>query len=98
MDVEEDKIKYKKLNKIGLTFKEIKKVSTIEIGVLFLLPYVIAVIHSIFALEALKSAFKMDISIAAFIVMGSFLLVQIIYFLIIRGNYLLEVKRNLNNI
>ncbi|MBY0756867.1 ABC transporter permease [Clostridium sardiniense] len=97
MDVEEDKIKYKKLNKIGLTFKEIKKVSTIEIGVLFLLPYVIAVIHSMFALEALKSAFNINISIAAFIVMGSFLLVQIIYFLIIRGNYLLEVKRSLNN-
>ncbi|GAA0068657.1 ABC transporter permease [Clostridium sardiniense] len=97
MDVEEDKIKYKKLNKIGLTFKEIKKVSTIEIGVLFLLPYAIAVIHSIFALEALKSAFNINISIAAFLVMGSFLLVQIIYFLIIRGNYLLEVKRSLNN-
>lgn len=97
MDVEEDKIKYKKLNKIGLTFKEIKKVSTIEIGVLFLLPYIIAVIHSMFALEALKSAFNINISIAAFIVMGSFLLVQIIYFLIIRGNYLLEVKRSLNN-
>lgn len=97
MDVEEDKIKYKKLNKIGLTFKEIKKVSTIEIGVLFLLPYIIAVIHSMFALKALKSAFNINISIAAFIVMGSFLLVQIIYFLIIRGNYLLEVKRSLNN-
>lgn len=96
MDVEEDKVKYEKLNKIGLTFREIKKVSTIEIGVLFLLPYIIAVIHSIFALEALKSAFNINISIAAFIVMGSFLLIQIVYFLIIRCNYLIEVKRNLS--
>lgn len=96
MDVEEDKVKYEKLNKIGLTFREIKKVLTIEIGVLFLLPYIIAVIHSIFALEALKSAFNINISIAAFIVMGSFLLIQIVYFLIIRCNYLIEVKRNLS--
>lgn len=97
MDAREDKIKYQQLNKIGLTFKEIKKVSTIEIGALFLLPYIVAVIHSLFALEALKNAFAMEINIAAFLVMGSFLIIQIIYFLIIRTNYLLEIKRSLVN-
>ncbi len=54
MDVKEDRVKYEQLNKIGLTFREIKKVSTIEIGVLFLFPYIVAVIHSSFALSALK--------------------------------------------
>ena len=96
MDVEEDKVKYKQLNKIGLTFKEIRKVSTVEIGVLFLFPYIVAVIHSVFALSALKSAFGMDVNKAAFIVMSSFLIIQIIYFLVVRGNYLIEIKRSLN--
>lgn len=93
MDIEEDKVKYKQLNKVGLTFKEIRKVLTIEIGVLFLFPYIVALIHSIFALSALKSSFGMDINIASFIVMSSFFIIQIIYFVIIRGSYLIEIKR-----
>nr|WP_286161340.1 ABC transporter permease [Clostridium sp. KNHs214] len=95
MDVQQDKVKYEQLNKIGLTFKEIKKVSTIDIGVLFLFPYIVAVIHSLFALEALKNTFGMEINTAAFLVMGSFLIIQIAYFLIIRGSYLVEIKRSL---
>ncbi|MCR1972884.1 ABC transporter permease [Clostridium sporogenes] len=97
MDVKEDRVKYEQLNKIGLTFREIKKVSTIEIGVLFLFPYIVAVIHSSFALSALKNAFAMDVNIVAFFVMGSFLIIQIIYFFIIRGNYLLDIKKSLAN-
>lgn len=95
METEEDKKKYLQLNKIGLTFKEIKKISTIEIGVLFLFPYIVAVIHSLFALSALKNAFGLDVTASAIIVMGSFLIIQIMYFLIIRGRYLNEIKRNL---
>ncbi|NFG96312.1 ABC transporter permease [Clostridium sporogenes] len=97
MDVKEDRVKYEQLNKIGLTFREIKKVSTIEIGVLFLFPYIVAVIHSSFALSALKNTFAMDVNIVAFFVMGSFLIIQIIYFFIIRGNYLLDIKKSLAN-
>ena len=95
MDVIEDKKKYKQLNKIGLTYKEIKKVLNIEIGVLFLLPYLIAVIHFIFAISALKYAFEMEVTIAALQLIGIMLIAQIIYFLIIRKNYLLEIKKSL---
>ncbi|MBE1304354.1 ABC transporter permease [Clostridium botulinum] len=97
MDVQQDRMKYEQLNKIGITFKEIKKVSTIEIGVLFLFPYIVSVIHSLFALSALKNAFEMDVNLVAFFVMGSFFIIQIIYFLIIRGNYLLDIKKGLVN-
>ncbi|HDK7139415.1 TPA: ABC transporter permease [Clostridium botulinum] len=97
MDVQQDRMKYEQLNKIGITFKEIKKVSTIEIGVLFLFPYIVSVIHSLFALSALKNAFEMDVNLVAFFVMGSFFIIQIIYFLIIRGNYLLDIKKSLAN-
>ncbi len=93
MDTEEDKKKYEQLNKIGLTYGEIKKISTIEIGVLFLLPYIVAVIHGLFALGGLKNAFHIEVTSAAFLVMGSFLLIQVIYFLIIRGKYLSEIRQ-----
>ncbi|NEZ76740.1 ABC transporter permease [Clostridium botulinum] len=97
MDVQQDRMKYEQLNKIGITFKEIKKISTIEIGVLFLFPYIVSVIHSLFALSALKNAFEMDVNLVAFFVMASFFIIQIIYFLIIRGNYLLDIKKGLAN-
>lgn len=95
MDEEADKRKYKQLNKIGLTYTEIKKVVTLEIGALFLLPFIVAVIHSSFALTALKNIFKMEVTSAAFLVMGSFLLIQIAYFLFIRARYLSEMKDQL---
>ncbi|MBU3075683.1 FtsX-like permease family protein [Clostridium estertheticum] len=95
MDLIEDKKKYKQLNKIGLTYKEIKKVLNIEIGVLFLLPYIIAVVHFFFAISSLKCAFGIEITVPALQIIGIMLIVQIIYFLIIRKNYLLEIRKSL---
>ncbi|MBW9148158.1 ABC transporter permease [Clostridium sp. CM028] len=95
MDLIEDKKKYKQLNKIGLTYSEIKKVLNIEIGALFLLPYIIAVVHFFFAMCSLKSAFGFEITVPALQVVGIMLIVQIIYFLVIRKNYLLEIKKSL---
>lgn len=95
MDCQEDKKKYRNLNKIGLTYKEIRKISTVEIGILFLMPYVVAVIHSTFALLALKNSFNIEVSSSAFLVMGSFFIVQVIYFLIIRESYLKEIREAL---
>ena len=83
------------LNKIGLTYNEIKKVVTLEIGVLFLLPYIVAVIHSSLALTVLKNVFNINVTGAAFLVMGSFLLVQILFFLFIRERYLSEIRDSL---
>ncbi|WP_186429338.1 FtsX-like permease family protein [Clostridium sp. BSD9I1] len=97
MDEEADKRKYMQLNKIGLTYKEIKKIVTFEIGTLFLIPFIVAVIHSSFALTALKNLFEMEVTSAAFLVMGSFLLVQILYFLFIRGKYLSEMREQLTD-
>lgn len=95
VDCQVDKKKYRNLNKIGLTYKEIKKISTIEIGTLFLFPYVVAVIHSTFALLAFKNALDVDVASSSFLVMGSFFIVLLIYFLIVRQGYLNEIKEHL---
>jgi putative ABC transport system permease protein len=95
MDEEADKQKYKQLYKIGVTFKEMKKVVSIEIGVLFLFPYILATIHSAVALGALQRIFKLEVGAAAVTVMGIFLLLQIVYFLFIRRHYLNVIKKHL---
>ncbi|MGL5314967.1 MAG: FtsX-like permease family protein [Peptostreptococcaceae bacterium] len=95
VDCQDDKKKYRNLNKIGLTYKEIKRISTIEIGTLFLFPYIVAVIHSTFALLAFKNALNVDIASSSFLVMGSFFIVLLIYFIIIRRSYINEIKEYL---
>jgi len=62
---------------------------------LFLLPYVVAVINSSFALLALKNSLNVDIAWSSFLVMGSFFVVLLIYFLIVRQGYLNEIKEHL---
>ena len=95
VDCQDDKRKYRNLNKIGLTYKEIRKTVTVEISTLFLLPYVVAVIHSSFALLALKNSLDVDVAGSSFLVMGSFFVVLLIYFLIVRQGYLNEIKEHL---
>ncbi|PGL71014.1 ABC transporter permease [Bacillus sp. AFS055030] len=95
MDEESDKQKYKQLHKIGVSFKEMKKIISIEIGVMFLLPYIVATIHSTVALEAMKRIFKLDVGTATITVLSTFLLYQIVYFLIIFKSYLNVIKKHL---
>ncbi|MFD2614413.1 FtsX-like permease family protein [Paenibacillus gansuensis] len=95
MDQETDKQKYKQLHKIGVTLKEIKKVVSIEIGVLFLLPYIVAAVHSAIALGTLQRIFHLEVGAAAVTVMGIFLLVQVLFFLFIRRNYLNVIRKHL---
>jgi len=64
-------------------------------GVLFLFPYIVAVIHFAFAISSLKYAFDIKITVPALQVIATMLIAQIIYFFIIRKNYLLEIKKSL---
>lgn len=95
MDIIEDKQKYSRLSKIGLTFKEIKKILNVEIGVLFVLPYSVAVLHFIFAVLSLKSAAQVPVLSVSLQVIGVMIVVQIIYYFIIRKNYIDEIKKEI---
>ena len=95
MDIIEDKQKYCNLSKIGLSFKEIKKILNVEIGILFVLPYSVSMLHFIFAISALKSAADVPVLNAALQVIGVMIMVQIIYYFIIRKNYIDEIKKEI---
>ncbi|MDR6880490.1 ABC transporter permease [Bacillus sp. 3255] len=96
MDQETDKQKYKQLHKIGVTWKEMRRMVSIEIGVLFLFPYIVASVHAAVALGTLQRLFKLEVGAAAVTVMGIFLLLQIGYFLFIRRNYLTVIRKHLS--
>lgn len=92
MDIIEDRKKYKQLNKIGLTMSEIKKILNIEIGVIFLLPYIVSLTHFIFAMSALKYAFGVPITSVAIKLIIIMLIFQVIYFLFVKANYVKEIR------
>ncbi|MRH43237.1 FtsX-like permease family protein [Aquibacillus halophilus] len=92
-DLDEEKRKFRSIAKIGLTQSELNKVVNQQIAILFFSPIVVALIHGSVALTALSHMFNYDLTIESAFVLGSFALIQIIYFLIVRFFYVKQVKR-----
>lgn len=81
--------------KIGVTRKEIEAMVTWQIGLLFFVPIMLAMIHSLFAFIALQSYLNFSIAMEAGFILISFFVVQVLYFLFIRGRYLRNLRKAL---
>lgn len=97
-DLDRDRRQYQMLSKVGLTEKELKKVVTQQISVLFFVPIVVAVVHSgvaFMALQYIAQHKHVDLSVAqnSIFVFTGFIFVQVTYFLLIRRNYLRQLLR-----
>jgi len=99
-DLENDRRQYGAIAKIGLTDGELSRIVTIQIALLFFVPISVAIIHSMVAFVSLQSLLKIMLIASVFkptaIVLLSFVLVQAIYFWIIRNRYLFHLKRSLS--
>lgn len=91
-DMESEQRKFSMISKIGLTDKELSKVLTTQLAMLFFVPIVVAVIHGAVALTALQNMFNYNLLQSSTLVLGSFSVIQIIYFLFIRHNYIRRIK------
>src|SRR5690625_828991 len=92
-DLEEDKEKFIAISKIGLTKKEIIKVVGRQITILFFLPIVVALIHGAVALTALSNMFGYELVRESTIVLGSFFIIQVVYYFVVRFFYTRQVIR-----
>ncbi|HLS09762.1 MAG TPA: FtsX-like permease family protein, partial [Lentibacillus sp.] len=91
-DLDQDKIKFKAIAKMGLTDKELKKVINRQTALLFFAPIVVALIHGAVALTALSHLFDYNLAGESTMVLGSFALIQIIYFLVVRYFYTKQIR------
>lgn len=91
-DLDEDKAKFTAIAKMGLTDKELKKVITRQTAILFFAPIIVALIHGAVALTALSHFFDYNLVRESSMVLGSFFVIQVIYFLIVRFVYIKQVK------
>lgn len=94
-DVDEDKRKFQAITKIGLTEKELKKVINRQTLLLFFAPIVVALIHGAVALTALSHLFYYNLFKESAMVLSIFLVIQIIYFFIVRFYYTRQIKMTL---
>lgn len=92
MDLEQDKQKFKSIAKMGLAEKELKQVLSRQTIILFFAPILVALIHGAVALTALSHMFYHDMFKESVIVLGVFLVIQVIYFFIVRFFYTRQVK------
>ena len=92
MDLDEDKQKFSSIAKMGLTVKELKKVLTRQTAILFFAPIIVALIHRAVALTALSNLFEFNIFKESVMVLGVFLIIQIIYFFIVRFFYTKQIQ------
>ncbi|CAN7347531.1 ABC transporter permease [Paenibacillus sp. LjRoot153] len=93
-DLNDDKMKYRSITKIGLTDKELEKVATLQMALLFFVPLAVAFIHSSVALYALHNLLHAPVIHSAITVYSVFLVAQFLYFLLIRARYLKNLKQS----
>lgn len=91
-DLEDDKEKFNAISKIGLTTKEMSKVISKQVALLFFTPIIVAVIHGAVALTALSHMFNNNLVRESSLVLGCFFAIQVIYFIIVRYFYVRQIK------
>lgn len=91
-EIKQDGIEYGILRKIGITSKEMRKMVTKQIAVIFFLPFIVSTMHSLFALKSLSNLLDTKLIANGFIVMAGYFICQGIYFLIIRKIYINKIE------
>ncbi|MDR6224423.1 ABC transporter permease [Desmospora profundinema] len=92
-DLEKDQHHYRAVSKIGLTEWEMKRSVMVQIAILFFLPFMVAVVHTFFALQLSQSVLDVSITKPAAVGIGLFFLLQLLYFGVVCNRYLVQVKR-----
>ncbi|MGE8203563.1 ABC transporter permease [Heyndrickxia sp. NPDC080065] len=94
-DLDYDRRLYLTITKVGLTDRELNRIVTRQLALLFFVPIVVAFVHSAFAFMALQSFYPISIAKEVLIVLAGFLIAQLIYFFAIRYRYLKNLRKSL---
>lgn len=93
-DMDVDVEKFKMIYKLGLSKKELRKMIYQQVGILFFTPIIVSFVHGAVALTAMYHVFDQSMQLAGWQVLGAFILIQVIYYLIARIFYFRTVYQN----
>ncbi|HDR8093981.1 TPA: ABC transporter permease [Bacillus cereus] len=94
-DLEDDVRLFEMIRKVGLTSRELSKVVTIRLALLFFVPIGVATLHGAVALTALGQMFEYSLFKENIVVLSVFIGIQVVYFLLIRSRYVKQLKERL---
>ncbi|MFE4711147.1 FtsX-like permease family protein [Paenibacillus sp. NPDC056722] len=98
MDLDYDRLQYSTLAKMGLTDRELNRIVTFQLALMFFVPIGLAILHSLFAFIALQRLFYLSIVTETGAVLAVYFVAQVLYFFFIRSRYLRNLKKNLRRI
>ncbi|HDR4601578.1 MULTISPECIES: ABC transporter permease [Bacillus] len=94
-DLNRDQQQYKMISKMGLSKRELKKIVTRQLVLMFFLPIIIAVIHTVVAYTALQQLVSFSILNSSIFILISFICIQVLYFFITRWRYLQKLYKTM---
>lgn len=94
-DYEVDVAKFKMVYKIGLTEKELNRMITQQIAILFLIPLVVSLLHGLVALNALFRMFNQTIAGSSLLLLATFAIIQLVFFVVAKAIYKKKIKKAL---
>ncbi|MES5883833.1 MULTISPECIES: FtsX-like permease family protein [Bacillus cereus group] len=95
-DLTNEQEKYVAISKIGVTGAEMKRSATIQLSILFFVPYVMASIHTMFATKMLQDVIALSLFKEISAVLIIFGVVEIVFFLFIRSFYMQKLSEYTN--
>ncbi|KXI47176.1 FtsX-like permease family protein [Bacillus pacificus] len=96
IDLTNEQEKYITISKIGVTDKEMKRSATIQLSILFFVPYIMASIHTMFATKMLQDVIDLSLFKEISAVLIIFGVVEIVFFLFIRSFYMQKLSEYTN--
>lgn len=87
-DLEREQKQYEMIAKVGLSRKELKKIVTRQLMLMFFLPIILAVIHSSVAFRTLQRLVDFSVLKTSLLVFLVFLSIQSVYYFTVRWRYL----------
>ncbi|QWI72480.1 ABC transporter permease [Bacillus mycoides] len=94
-DLEREQQQYEMIAKVGLSRRELKKIVTRQLTLMFFLPLIIAIIHSGVAFIALQQLIDFSVLKMSILIILAFISIQSVYFFTVRWRYLQRLYKKI---
>ncbi|AAK79486.1 putative ABC transport system permease protein [Clostridium acetobutylicum] len=91
-EIQKDRGEFIALKKMGVSIEEVGKILSRQCFIMFFLPFIIAFLHTFFAIKALSNILGTSLNNYLMLIVGIYLLLQIIYFNFARYMYTRQIN------
>ncbi|MFD0960361.1 ABC transporter permease [Paenibacillus chungangensis] len=90
-ELQEEREQFRSLSRIGITRGEIRRIIVSQIAIVFFIPCAVGISHALFAMQSLDNMMEMSNWSYSFVVIGIYIAMQLLYFLMASRSYMKSV-------